>query len=57
MVMAAFPTAHVGVPQNFFTRFAVGSSPKNRYILDFFRQYRKTASENADKRVRFSGTL
>ena len=36
-----------GVPQNFSLRFAVGSSPKNRYILDIFRQYRKTAKENA----------
>jgi len=36
-----------GVPQNFFARFAVGVALKNRYILEFFRGYRKTASENA----------
>ena len=46
-----------GVPQNFFARFAVGVAPKNRYILEFFRGYRKTASENAGQAAALLRTL
>ena len=46
-----------GVPQNFFARFAVGVALENRYILAFFRGYRKTASENAGQVAALLRTL
>ena len=47
--MAAFPIGtYKGVPQNFFARFAVGLVLKNRYIVGFFRGYRKTANKKGE---------